>query len=292
MACFSLLTGMECDNLFIFHKTRRQIHGCDIDMGEQVLDFCLSDMNNLDLTTGYKLGKKAKDWSRGIIARKWRKGYFRDELMVDINDKSQELLVFRCPCRNHAGLGKQCSVPIIAIDFVKYYFEATHIYGKLCHKLNLKKRELAVLSQKWIYCQIPTCKYSTSGYAAKRLDCPDCGEIKRCTTCNKIHTGFTCNQYEKLKSMRKSHDIGYLKHCKLCPGCLAPCDKIEGCDHMECINCRTHFCWICREKIGFNPYGDHLVIDKNEEWICKKLLNLSQADLEKQHLKQISFMFA
>ncbi|XP_054152763.1 myb-like protein I [Oppia nitens] len=34
-------------------------------------------------------------------------------------------------------------------------------------------------------------------------------------------------------------------HFKHCPKCDIPCEKIDGCNHMQCKLCMVHFCWLC-----------------------------------------------
>lgn len=40
-----------------------------------------------------------------------------------------------------------------------------------------------------------------------------------------------------------------------CPGCQQAIQKDEGCNHMTCLACLTHFCYLCRHVISSsNPY--------------------------------------
>ncbi|KAI8823707.1 uncharacterized protein EV422DRAFT_618516 [Fimicolochytrium jonesii] len=41
-----------------------------------------------------------------------------------------------------------------------------------------------------------------------------------------------------------------------CPNCSLAVEKSEGCNHMTCNICRTHFCYVCGVKLNaFNPYA-------------------------------------
>jgi E3 ubiquitin-protein ligase RNF14 len=40
-----------------------------------------------------------------------------------------------------------------------------------------------------------------------------------------------------------------------CPTCSTPCQKTHGCNHMNCAQCRTHFCYLCSSWLDpGNPY--------------------------------------
>ncbi|KAH0534021.1 hypothetical protein FGG08_007376 [Glutinoglossum americanum] len=48
----------------------------------------------------------------------------------------------------------------------------------------------------------------------------------------------------------------YMKlHTTPCPTCAAPCQKTQGCNHMICFKCNTHFCYLCSAWLDqANPY--------------------------------------
>jgi hypothetical protein len=55
-----------------------------------------------------------------------------------------------------------------------------------------------------------------------------------------------------VESMKKEDDGG-LKlwmqqnagKAKYCPKCSTPIEKTHGCNHMECLGCKAHICWVC-----------------------------------------------
>jgi len=50
--------------------------------------------------------------------------------------------------------------------------------------------------------------------------------------------------YEKEKS--DSENIDWIKaNTKPCPKCKSPIAKTQGCNHMQCSQCRADFCWLC-----------------------------------------------
>jgi len=42
----------------------------------------------------------------------------------------------------------------------------------------------------------------------------------------------------------------------MCPGCKIRIEKSMGCNHITCLKCKQHFCYLCGQKIdSTNPYG-------------------------------------
>jgi hypothetical protein len=74
------------------------------------------------------------------------------------------------------------------------------------------------------------------------VTCPVCSE-KSCFTCRiPWHASRTC---EEVESEDKANKELLEKLTKVCPGCGARVEKIDGCDHMTCT-CRSEWCWLCR----------------------------------------------
>ncbi|XP_054710431.1 uncharacterized protein LOC129220114 [Uloborus diversus] len=119
---------------------------------------------------------------------------------------------------------------------------------------NLLERALKAYQEKnhatLYFCPAPDCnmfvlKKSNSEATWK---CPLC-KNDICMNCNVVyHKGYTCDMYQGSK---KDPDYSFkvwqamTTKCKKCPTCNSAIEKIEGCNHMTCSNCRGHFCWIC-----------------------------------------------
>ena len=110
------------------------------------------------------------------------------------------------------------------------------------------------------YCPTPDCQqiYRTSPDGII-FTCPAC-LTPICTTCQiTSHDGMTCEVYkrigtegdEEFQRWKQENDV------KDCPICKVPIEKSEGCNHMECRNCKTHICWFCLETFdeGRKCYG-------------------------------------
>lgn len=100
------------------------------------------------------------------------------------------------------------------------------------------------------YCPTPDCqqvyRVSLNGV---NFTCPSC-LTPICTTCQiTSHDGMTCEIYKRIgtqgnEEFRKWKQANNVKDC---PVCKVPIEKSDGCNHMECRNCKTHICWVCLE---------------------------------------------
>lgn len=95
------------------------------------------------------------------------------------------------------------------------------------------------------HCPTPDCtQVYRSAPPNSVLQCPSC-LIRICPACRiEYHDDMTCEERDvaedKLfKEWTSNHDV------KSCPGCKAPIERSEGCNHMTCTRCQTHICWEC-----------------------------------------------
>jgi hypothetical protein len=108
--------------------------------------------------------------------------------------------------------------------------------------------------------------------------CPrDCNRVIRNTrqepsecTCGSVFCGFCglenhgcipCGWLQEWieKELRDDETDAWLKaHTKACPHCSVRIEKLDGCNHMNCQSCDSHFCWFCNLKC-WSPGvgGDH-----------------------------------
>lgn len=107
--------------------------------------------------------------------------------------------------------------------------------------------------QDFQYCPTPDCsqifRISSNGI---NFDCPAC-LASICTNCALVsHDGLSCATYKELVSEGNEAFEKYKadKGIKDCPKCSTPIEKTFGCNHMECLGCRTHICWFCMDTFG------------------------------------------
>ena len=111
---------------------------------------------------------------------------------------------------------------------------------------------LVAKDKKLIFCPTPNCGevIQKPCCCKKRAVCTECTNAV-CFKCgNRWHKGTKCMTFEKFA-------VGHSERFWPCPNCSAAIEKLSGCNHMSCELCRTHFCWICKQKISQTDPGSH-----------------------------------
>lgn len=95
---------------------------------------------------------------------------------------------------------------------------------------------------------------SATGMSENAILCSECS-VDHCDRCGEnLHEGKTCRE----KQNEKSDLFDWLNqnpdHRRTCPNpkCKMPIERAEGCNHLECSQCKIHFCWICTEFTAIN----------------------------------------
>ncbi|XP_054153185.1 protein kinase 4-like [Oppia nitens] len=122
------------------------------------------------------------------------------------------------------------------------------------HKLLLKKT--VDVMDDMAYC--PKCNDSVDIDNSRNYGyCQKC-DYAFCTSCNRKYHGQqrTCtealvDQAKHAVENRESEEF-IRTHFKQCPKCRIRCEKIDGCNHMQCKMCMVHFCWLCLDDITDN----------------------------------------
>ncbi|KZT27877.1 hypothetical protein NEOLEDRAFT_1059755 [Neolentinus lepideus HHB14362 ss-1] len=103
-------------------------------------------------------------------------------------------------------------------------------------------------TQTYRYCPTPDCPVIyRPAEEGTVLRCPVC--LNRiCAACHvEFHEGLTCAEHrdnasgnlDAFRKWREEHDV------RPCPKCGVHMEKNGGCNHMACIGCKTHICWVC-----------------------------------------------
>ena len=111
------------------------------------------------------------------------------------------------------------------------------------------------------YCPTPDCRVIyRPGVQGTALQCPSC-LARICAACHvEFHEGLSCAEHldsltgghEALDRWRKENGV------KPCPDCQADLEKNGGCNHIQCIRCKTHMCWVCMKTFAASGVYDHM----------------------------------
>lgn len=103
------------------------------------------------------------------------------------------------------------------------------------------------------FCPSPDCPsvYRTTdpdNTIAPGFACPAC-LVETCTKCHsELHPDISCELYKEFKedpdSSLKEWCKGKEENVKSCPICRRTIEKVDGCNHIECL-CGVHLCWAC-----------------------------------------------
>lgn len=112
------------------------------------------------------------------------------------------------------------------------------------------------------YCPTPNCGnvYATTT-TGEMVTCSECF-VGICTTCNvEAHDGQTCAEYKGLDPVEGEKLFQEWKKkagVKACPTCGTGIEKIDGCNHMTCVTCKSHICWVCMGVFKSFEIYDHM----------------------------------
>jgi hypothetical protein len=113
----------------------------------------------------------------------------------------------------------------------------------LRHSISLTHPDVPFFRYRVCKCYREECKEEriyTVEPLKQSLRCSGCRIARMCSLCSGSDHGGDCRQTIDEQS---SEVIGTIT--KPCPSCPARIQMIDGCNHMKCTSCKTHFCWIC-----------------------------------------------
>ncbi|KAF1990179.1 RWD-domain-containing protein [Aulographum hederae CBS 113979] len=130
--------------------------------------------------------------------------------------------------------------------------------------------------------EAPPVESKVKGNEERLSVCEKCG-LAFCRVCKLGWHGDLqyCNvKTDKPEDELSEEEIASLRYIRLhtsaCPTCKVPAQKMYGCNHMTCFQCRTHFCYLCEAWLNPNNVYDHFNDQKNE--CFNRLFDLDQGD--------------
>ena len=123
------------------------------------------------------------------------------------------------------------------------------------HKFETIREDVRVGKNKKLkWCPRPDCGKAVPkpGIFTNKASC-ECGTVM-CFKCgSEWHTGRCKSDGAAAFYVWQSTNPFVAK----CPHCRAVTNKEGGCNHMTCMRCRNHWCWVCRSQLDANTYWDH-----------------------------------
>ncbi|GMS97809.1 hypothetical protein PENTCL1PPCAC_19984, partial [Pristionchus entomophagus] len=113
----------------------------------------------------------------------------------------------------------------------------------------------------------------------RRITCDKCSATF-CAMCSgAYHAPTSCEMIKKwmVKCEDDSESANYISaHTKDCPQCHSCIEKNGGCNHMQCLKCKHHFCWMC-----FGDWKTH----GSEYYECSRYRENPEVATEANHMK-------
>ncbi|KAF5390080.1 hypothetical protein D9757_003758 [Collybiopsis confluens] len=115
--------------------------------------------------------------------------------------------------------------------------------------------------KEFYYCPSPDCmQVYRPAPSGNVLQCPSC-LLRICPQCHiEQHDDFDCPDRDG--GDREFNEWATAHNVKSCPSCKVPIERAEGCNHVTCIRCRTHICWVCMRTF---PGGDGIYSHMRQE---------------------------
>ena len=123
--------------------------------------------------------------------------------------------------------------------------------------------------EKFRYCTTPACPEIYSIESDSGDGCRSCF-ASFCVSCGEDHDGFSCEGWkihqdsETQERLLEGWGEGN-EDVKKCPKCNILIEKNGGCNHMTCLKCASHFCWICMELFPVEDIYNHINLAHGDE---------------------------
>lgn len=149
-----------------------------------------------------------------------------------------DIRVFPLTCVGDEG---RCTLPI-PVGIAKELLPSER-FSELTHASFLSY--IHSRPSEFFYCPTPDCPQIYRPAAPDTiLQCPSC-LVRICGSCHVVsHDGTTCDQRE-MGEKRLFEEWSRCRDVKDCPSCNTTIERISGCNHMTCAQCKAHICWEC-----------------------------------------------
>lgn len=169
-------------------------------------------------------------------------------------------------------------------------------YGKMKERIIQRVRRVTFLLQRWYSVasllgieleaamDLPECKFCPDKPDGFQIECvmSNGDIIHKCISCSSYkcaepecigyfntnpaielpHNDLTCKEYAALLSEAADatiikSNLEYLQSLPACPKCNVRTERIDGCNHIKCAQCQTHWCYECRYMSPKSVGNDH-----------------------------------
>ena len=161
------------------------------------------------------------------------------------------LLTFPC-CGDVRGQERNRCKRICSPEYSKFPSEIQDLVSKI----TMLKNGLA------IFCPNSECEGVIKMICDHQLR-SECFECKKtcCFKCKALpfHEGMTCYDYEMREHketaeyLSKCVEEGKMRKCPSCPAIIV--DRIDGCNKVVCLMCKSAMCWLCGKDISGEKYA-------------------------------------
>ena len=129
-------------------------------------------------------------------------------------------------------------------------------------------------------CPTPDCTHlwtASDDDACRVTQCITC-LVRICTRCKvEEHNGMSCEEFQRSKALHRSERLLATwraergNDVKQCPSCGAVSEKVDGCPHIHCPQCKAHWCWECERRM---PRAElvYAHIRRRHNWAAERFL--------------------
>ncbi|XP_074115161.1 ranBP-type and C3HC4-type zinc finger-containing protein 1-like [Cotesia typhae] len=196
---------------------------------------------------------------QGVVLRDCLHSFCRE--CIESNVKLNDDFEVKCPYADNR----------YACQSILQEREIKALLGKDLYDKHLEKslKYAALTSPESFNCRAADCDYwFLRDNDLNHFLCPKC-EKTNCLTCEVIHEGRTCFEYQddlviannpdeaKRRTTEQLENMIKTKKAMPCPKCGIILTKVDGCDGMKCTVCKTAICWATRgPRWGPEGQGD------------------------------------